>query len=163
MSDHVPLPVLIEEVLSHVVTLEKNFLAAYQPYELCSDIADLYSLQNCLVDLDVATKKIAKIQSRIKPDFDDLLKKRVDAEEFEYGEHIIVPVMKKLNRSVDEDTLKQYYKPFFERIIEAKTTILEKTYKVSIKDVETFMGSLAEKVIKQGTLVIDRYEIRVRE
>ena len=158
-----PLLTLVGDIFVPTIVLEKNFRFATPPYELSGDIENLYSLQNCLIDLDTITKKLAKIQVAIKQDYDSELQKKVDAGEFEYDEHIITPIIKKTNRSVDEDTLKQYYKPFFDSIIAAKTTVLEKTYKVSIKDVESFMGSLAEKVIRPGAEVIAWYEIQRKE
>ena len=71
--------------------------------------------------------------------------------------------MKKPSHSVDEDTLKRYHKPFFDKIIEAKTAVLGKDVTSSIKDVEVFMGNFAENVIKQGEKAIVGYEIQLRE
>ena len=158
-----PIQNLIKGISKHITATEKYIWKEYQTYNINTDIKDLYSLQNCLIELDMIAEKIAKIQAQIKEDYDSELKTRVDMGEFEYSDYIIVPVMKKTNRSVDEDTLKQYYRPFFDKIIEAKITTLEETYKVRIKDVEMFMGSLAKKVIKPGAEAIARYEIRLRE
>ena len=119
-------------------------------------------LQNGLIALDTVLKQITKTQAKIRQNYEGKLKKKVYTGEFEYSDHVISPVMKKPSRSVAEDTQKRYYKPLFDDIIEVKTAILEKTCKISIKDVELFMGSLAEKVIKQGGEVIG-YEIQVRK
>ena len=158
-----PIQSLIEGISEHITRAEKDLWMELQTHNLSSNIEDLYSLQNGLIALDTVLKQITEIHSQIKQNYEEELQKKVDAGEFEHDEHVIVPIMKRTNRSVDEDILKEYYKPFFDKIIEAKTAILEKTYKISVKDVETFMGSLAEKVIRPGAEAIAGYEIQRKE
>jgi hypothetical protein len=117
-------------------------------------------LQNSLNSLDVGTKNLPKARAFLQPIFIYGLQKRINTGKREYEDFVIEPVMKTTNRSVDSDVVKQYYKPFYDSIIAAKTALLEKTYTVTIKAVETFMGSLAAKGILSGCEVIDRYGIQ---
>jgi hypothetical protein len=154
---------LIEGLAKHVSRTEKTLWPIYQTFELQSNIEHLYYAQNASIGLNKIIKHLTTIEAHIKKAYDAELQKRVDAEEFEYENHIIEPVLKKVNRRVDEERLFQYYKPFFDKIIDAKKAILEKTYVPSIKDAETFMGALAEKVILPASEAIGGYEVRLRE
>jgi hypothetical protein len=154
---------LIDDASKCIATFSKTFWIMYRPSDQELNVTHLYSMQNGLIELDATMKKLVKIQVRIKADYEEELKKKVDAGELEYSDHVIVPVTKKTNRSVDDKLLKDYYKSFWDTIIDAKVTILKQTYKATIKDVEAFMGSLAEKVILQGGEAIDHYEIQPRE
>jgi hypothetical protein len=149
-----------EDLQGAVILLDRELREDYQPDDPTIDIGHLYSLQTALHHLDATIKKITKMQAHLRPILTEEIQKRVDAKDLDYDEYTIVPVTKITNRSVDENLLKQYYKSFYDSIIAAKTAVLERTYKVSIKDVETFMGSLAEKVILQGEEVLDTYEIQ---
>ena len=69
---------------------------------------------------------LTRILAHIERDYEGELKKKADAGEFRYDGHVTLPVMKKLSRSVDEDSLKRYYMPFFDEIIEPNAIILKK-------------------------------------
>jgi len=140
-----------------VIAVDKTTCVMDQLGELDVDIVSLYSMQNALNQIDSDMKKITKARAVLQPVFVEELQRRVDAGETEYDDFVIEPVMKTVNRSVDDDKLKDYYKSFYDSIIAAKISLLEKTYKPTIKDVETFMGSLADKVIIPSSEVFDKY------
>jgi len=140
-----------------VVGVDKSIHVVSQLNELDVDIVSLYSMQNALNQIDSDMKKITKARAVLQPVFVEELQRKVDTGEMEYDDFVIEPVMKTVNRSVDDDKLKDYYKSFYDSIIAAKISLLEKTYKPTIKDVETFMGSLADKVIIPSSEVFDKH------
>ena len=153
----------IDSLSTTVNTVEKEIRSIPSFANLNLHISHLYSLQTALIHIDRDLKKLSKAQSLLQPYFAEEVKRKVDAGEIEYKDFIIAPRMKTTHRSVDQTMLKECYKSFYDSIIASKIAVLERTYIITIKDVETFMGSLADKVILAGEEVIDKHEIQKRE
>jgi len=153
----------VVKIISDEINSAEGFIFEFvHQYALSGDLKPAYWMQEAIEDIEHLKSQITRLEEMIKAQCDEIIDVCIENQIVSDGSfEIRKKPSKRGNRSVDKGIFRTLYPDEFMELINARIVDIKRSYKPSIKEVESVLGTTrAKHVIIQGHEIDQGYEVR---